>query len=1151
MRRKLKNNILFQPVKVKDYSKFFVALGKATLYGVSKEFDKSALSFMDAGAALGLDETDERLAWKLLDRSIVHAITDLVSESKNSIPQSDEETFIANIKKFKYNKEIEIDPDFFERPKECQFIKDLQEVFREWLVLAGVDANKTEAIVHRLPGFFVYSLHSEWCNNPEKYRSLLSESPFSGSVQMEEEWDRYKAYLEKQIQERIFDEVFSLAQIFVPLCGYFNKITEHAKDTDRKESGTQLDLDSIPARKTQKIVVDLETCIHEWISKDDNEDAIRVISGGPGSGKSSFVKMLAASISTTHDVLFIPLYKLDLRRDVKEVVGEFLVSNRVFHKNPIGESEQLLIIFDGLDEIMQQGKASIDAGTDFTNQILQLLRDHNSYDRLQIRVIITGRDLPVQAIDTNLRREGQILHVLPYYVDQKKSIGIYFEDETYFDPDGLLKDDKRRQWWVKYGKLTGGKYAGLPSELDRSALEDITAQPLLNYLLALSFERKEVHFSQKMNLNEIYNDLIDAVYERGWQSQRHKGEPVQPGHPTIQGVEKDDYDRVLEEIAVSAWQGAGRTATLQDIEKRCANNKLKHVLERFQEQAKEGVTNLLTAFYFREADTRDPDGDKTFEFTHKNFGEYLAARRIVRQLSNTKTALDQSFGWTVEIALEHWIHVCSRVPIDEYIFQYLCNEIERNKKADVKRWQQMLCELIAYMLKNGMPYDKVPQLTFVEKVRFSRNSEEALLAALSACSRYTKEISKIDWPGAMPIDFPHITSAGEWLSKLSGQRRGTNIAISCLNHLDLSRCILHRRDLYRANLEHSSLKNCDLDHAILAEAKLHKADLSGSRLRNANLRDADLRKVFLETERLSFDGVILDDVKADDAQIYFTRGIAHRYNNNYSKAEKEFNKAIELVPDNAQYYNCRGVNYRWSNKHRKAIVDHTKAIDLAPDNAQYFHDRGASYSWLREHGKASADYTKAIELAPNNAGFYSDRGNNYRWLREYEKAVADHTKAVELVTWNTEYKAELAFAQYKVGDIDLAFRNLDSALCMNNPSFLAYRNSGVIRLKVAKKKQERCGSEVLDMLNKAIKLTEGRFDWGSSLSYMRRAEYYLYTNELDTALADLNHAIVLNEDNDQAWFYLSKYYEQTGDTQQSALCLSRAKAFGYTLEDDD
>ena len=46
--------------------------------------------------------------------------------------------------------------------------------------------------------------------------------------------------------------------------------------------------------RVERIAVDLEESLDAWVDKADAQDAMRVISGGPGSGKSSFAKMFAA-----------------------------------------------------------------------------------------------------------------------------------------------------------------------------------------------------------------------------------------------------------------------------------------------------------------------------------------------------------------------------------------------------------------------------------------------------------------------------------------------------------------------------------------------------------------------------------------------------------------------------------------------------------------------------------------------------------------------------------------------------------------------------------------------------------------------------------------------------------------------------------------
>jgi hypothetical protein len=48
-----------------------------------------------------------------------------------------------------------------------------------------------------------------------------------------------------------------------------------------------------------------------------------------------------------------------------------------------------------------------------------------------------------------------------------------------------------------YGAVSGSGYTGLPTELDQGNLTEITAQPLLNYLVALSLRRGELQFSEE------------------------------------------------------------------------------------------------------------------------------------------------------------------------------------------------------------------------------------------------------------------------------------------------------------------------------------------------------------------------------------------------------------------------------------------------------------------------------------------------------------------------------------------------------------------------------------------------------------------------------------------------------------------------------
>ena len=79
---------------------------------------------------------------------------------------------------------------------------------------------------------------------------------------------------------------------------------------------------------------------------------------------------------------------------------------------------------------------------------------------------------------------------------------------------------------------------------------------------------------------------------------------------------------------------------------------------------------MLLAFYFRQSGHR-VTGDKTFEFTHKSFGEYLTARRIVRgvQLMHDELKRRREYiesGWDERDALTYWAKLCGPTTMDRY-----------------------------------------------------------------------------------------------------------------------------------------------------------------------------------------------------------------------------------------------------------------------------------------------------------------------------------------------------------------------------------------------------------------------------------------------------------------------------------------------------
>jgi hypothetical protein len=848
-------NIWKRQVKV-NLRSLFSTLGKAALNGAFLQWDDLAENGVEVLDDLGLSRTPGELAGLLISQSLMKAMKGLLKSNADLLPQEVEKLplkeLYRQITDFLEEPELILDRDFFEHPGRLPIVAPVQAAFLQWLTTNKLITNSQEAqsLSNRLPAYFVLALQEQWKDKRDEYSLLLDEidTPFNNAWKRERGWLHYRAWLQKQIDEPIFWETFSLKQIYVPLRGFYEEEIKATTDTDYHRE---------PSCK--RIVIKLQEQLETWLEAAKSDDAIRLLTGGPGSGKSSFCKVFAAQQARLEkQVLYIPLHRLSFSTDLVTAVQTFVQHDGFLPENPLEPRDQdlkLLIIFDGLDELSMQGKIAQEVAHNFINEVREQVKSFNQ-NKTRLQVLISGRDVVVQSNKNNFKKPQQIITILPYWVDKS---------DNFSDVDNLLKVDQRHQWWQQYGQAKGKNYAQLPPELSGKNLQEITAQPLLNYLIALTFERGEVQFSQETNLNNIYDNLLKAVYERGY-------EKNSPGHRAIEGITEKDFVLILMEIALSCWHGNGRTTTVREIEEHCENNGLKNLLKNFQDSFKSdsqgSITRLLTAFYFRESgDLRG--SEKTFEFTHKSFGEYLTARRIVDRVKQIHKKLqdsedDYDNDYDSRQALIAWATLCGPTAIDEYLFSFIVNQMQLQSRDEVKQWQETLGDLIEYLLVKGMPMEKTNCRNFQEEMRQARNAEEALLAVFNACGRVTEEIFPIQWPS--PEAF------GNWLARLQGQRIDFEpmFVLNCLSFLDLQNCLLIHRDLYRANLQRANLVRANLVRAFLGRAFLKRANLERANLRGANLRWANLEGANLEEanlEEANLEGAYLVGANLEEANL--------------------------------------------------------------------------------------------------------------------------------------------------------------------------------------------------------------------------------------------------------------------------------------------
>jgi len=829
-----------------DFRNLFASISEGVIafFTLNKpDLIKSVISLTNS---LKFKDKPETLIYSLIINSLQESLLEIINENLNKFHSS-----FTTIEKFNEYKEFQdllkeidetiskenlvIGTDFFSDPTNINIFNSFTELVIKWLTLFGLSHNDAKIASNKLKSYFIFSINDNWRKNSEEYQIILKQiiTPFSTITKIELEWKSYQAYLKKIVEEPVFDEYFGIKDIFIPTPGFIEK---------KKEQDDLLLI--------ERHIVNVFDFLNKWLNHTKNEeDCIKVISGGPGSGKSTLAKMFATYISENAEfnTLYIPLQHLDIKDDLTKSLGDYLSESNLFQHNPLDEihkhSSKLLIIFDGLDELSKQGKHAYDLAREFIIEIQRKISNINQIE-LKLFVLLTGRELSVQYQSTLFRRPEQVVNLLPYFCNDK---------DEYIDKYGILRKDLRNDWWVCYGKLKGLKYNEFPIELRNPSLDEITAQPLLNYLVALTYERNIIKFGDSTNLNEIYSDLIKAVFDRQYERKQHKV-------ITELSISEDNFFRILEEIAISAWHsGDIRTTTISEINKHIAHNSLDILFKEFQLGVQAGISRLLTAFYFRQKGV-DSDQNKTFEFTHKSFGEYLASRRIINYilLINKKIKaydINPDDGLNRKEALKKIIETFGVMPIDNYLFTFLQNEIKLIEISEVKELQKNLITLIEYILLNGMPVELLsPRPNFSKELCYYRNTVLCLFLLLKITSDCTKIKSCINWHtesilselfGLMrPLKPPkseRIVRERNMRKEKHNYEDLRSLFNICFTNMEINNCYLSSTDL-----TYSDFSNSILSNVVLAGSDAFGSNFINTELNNVNFYRTNLQNCIFD-----------------------------------------------------------------------------------------------------------------------------------------------------------------------------------------------------------------------------------------------------------------------------------------------------------------
>jgi len=836
--------------------------------GASLAITPNILSdFVGVLRAFKRDTPLEYRAWLLISGAALFALEKLISETKlkTSPSQVDLARLADDIATRVETRTYTLEPDFFSHPNGLRLLDDIAHEASSWIAKFGAELSPAAAtaIFHK---YFPSGLHRVWLKDAALFKELETalSSPFVPFLKISAERDAYLQYIEDDFtsirligQEEDDPTAVRLAQVFVPLRAFFEEAEE------RKNKRNVRRPDSEEAR-TRRHVVELFDELNNWINRSDRRDPLRIISGGPGIGKSSSMRAFAAYVARDESAypLFIPLQKLgNSDRALKFRLDSYLTESKAFsfgkspldiHEVPLS-SGPILLIFDGLDELVRPGKDADEIAREFIFELQRLLETENYglKDNQPPRVIaiVAGRIAAAGSAAKALKQSGrQVLHLLRYVEDRKYN--------TFFDPNRLLKTDQRKTWWNLWQNAATSVPHKIPKQLLAQNLFEITVEPMLLYFIA--FVRPWEHAQKGLDRNALYNTLLRHFYMR----ECSKGDR----NFATEFQTFEEYELVLQAMAMAAWyDGSTRNATIESVISLLTNwnlhlaNALKNVIG----SSKPAVGAAL-AFYMRPGEQPN-----SFEFIHKTFAEYLVARRVVAavrsmaatlpEAHDTHRPLDDKFDTEHQLLI--WLKLLGPRAFDHDLVRFVRDEVDsyasKNDKSPIPLWRRAILRCIRSAIEIGMPAHQLFVLSakdtplrpqnFRDATDQAKNSEEALWVILNATilpflfdSDY--ELVEVTTPPAKGIDDtvnrlrPSLGNSGIHLELFDG----LNLEGALLGLQNLFGMRAFKTNLSRADMVFSNLGECDFRHAKFVDADLFGCIAFGSDFSDADFTGAQL-----------------------------------------------------------------------------------------------------------------------------------------------------------------------------------------------------------------------------------------------------------------------------------------------------------------------
>ncbi|MCT7961281.1 pentapeptide repeat-containing protein [Laspinema sp. D1] len=748
--------------------------------------------------------------------------------------------------------------------------------------------------------------------------------------------------------------------------------------------------------------------LEEWVKmilQDSNKDKqVLFIQGEAGQGKSVFCRMFADWVRQNWHPNFTPI--LIRLRELHSLAGNLTETLKTYLQTVdfvtsdsgwlTGKNTRFLFLLDGFDELLLEGRTS-GGLKDFLMQVQDFQR------RSHHRFLITGRPLALQGIDRQLSQTQQLERVAI-----------------------LPMDDEIRQTWLenwanKVGMQEANNFQQFLQACPAEIKDNLAREPLLLYLLGRMHREQALNAAMFAGTSDqitakirIYDKAVNWIIEKQRQDENLR----------LTGLEPEDLRRFLAEAALCVVQSGNECARVAMLEARLqdTHNPVAELLENARKETQveeqKALNNLLAAFYVKPA---SGDREGSVEFTHKSFGEFLFAERLIESCIDwtcavTKGRREQDIVNT-ETMDKQIYDLLGYGALTPEIVQYLPGLWAKNPEVKPVRLFERLQDFYLRWCEGEFidaPPETLPQFKMrllkeqLGEVETKLGQRQVdlytglnVMILLLELHRYAQTQDELtDKIYFYPCGKPNTEQVlPERLRRIRlrqiigyshclGVFAFTNIVRFYLSGADLSHADLSHANLSHTNLSHANLSHANLSHADLILANLSDADLSHTYLSNArlfrsDLKDADLSDAYLSHAYLSdanLSGANLSNAvlfRADLTKIVWDSGTTWANAIFLHEAVGVSPELAQQTPFSAAVLLSQGRIWVGEGKVKEAIAAYKKAQQLDP-NLQVSADFWNALCWCGcLYGNATDVLDageKAVNLEPDNIDYQESRG---------------------------------------------------------------------------------------------------------------------------------------------------------------------------------